>query len=536
MSSAPPDIKSAMPGTNQWQMTPKQTLYVAVLTAIYLCFELAFNARLLDVVGSAASTDQIHSIEVFGRALSGVAVALLVLQFLLGMRNRLCTGSPDVFEMVFWCLCAGALVYFLLQLLVNHLVERSSAEFRRTSLNLVLVQRALVDGSVELDGLGDDPGLFAKPAGKAFLAMFPVMAVSVDQLDEKISDAKPQMISRQISERFEGAGGFHKKYLEAVDKTAEQWKQYQRIPSAQALVDRVAREQDAAWNKYISDLGRRGWTPSSVPAHARNTVRRQVMKSAGVSNQWNLTDEASFRAAVERKVRRKAGNPKGSAGLMVKGQRIPPGLSWPAFFAHNAVQAELREALNLPKHVRLKHDYASIVEFDREVFSPMVLDTARRELARYDAPAESFQARGDNVRAGVDAARAAIVPPLALFFSLLGAVGHLAKLTYLLLRLGATAIPAFRERARHLWLAPVAVLAIAWTGLSQADNSVTRSRLHNYMIEQVIANGGAGSGLLVNTLHVVAVGQGYGYPINEAVRTHVLGGITFGYREPNASN
>ena len=78
-------------------MSPRQTLFVALLTAIYLCFELAFNARLLDVVGGAASNEQIHSIETFGRALSGVAVALLVLQFLLSMRNRLGTGSPDAF-------------------------------------------------------------------------------------------------------------------------------------------------------------------------------------------------------------------------------------------------------------------------------------------------------------------------------------------------------------------------------------------------------------------------------------------------------
>ena len=36
-------------------MTLRQTLFLAALTALYLTFELAFNARLLDVVGGAAS-------------------------------------------------------------------------------------------------------------------------------------------------------------------------------------------------------------------------------------------------------------------------------------------------------------------------------------------------------------------------------------------------------------------------------------------------------------------------------------------------
>lgn len=68
-------------------MSLRQTLLVALLTAIYLCFELAFNARLLDVVGGAASESQIHAIEHFGRSLSGIALALFVLQGLLTLKN-----------------------------------------------------------------------------------------------------------------------------------------------------------------------------------------------------------------------------------------------------------------------------------------------------------------------------------------------------------------------------------------------------------------------------------------------------------------
>lgn len=131
------------------------------------------------------------------------------------------------------------------------------------------------------------------------------------------------------------------------------------------------------------------------------------------------------------------------------------------------------------------------------------------------------------------------MPPVALFFSLLGAVGHLAKLSYLLLSLTVAAVPAWQARARFLWATPIAVLALVWLTLSWIDNPVTESRLYAYMRDQVRDGYAQPDGLNVrgrllgNALHVVAVGQGYGYPVNELVRTRLLGGITYGYVPPN---
>ncbi|MFN7757542.1 MAG: hypothetical protein ACK5RP_08790 [Betaproteobacteria bacterium] len=56
------------------------------LTIVYLIVELAFNARLLDVVGGTPSLHEIERIEVWGRLLSGAAVALVALQVLWARR------------------------------------------------------------------------------------------------------------------------------------------------------------------------------------------------------------------------------------------------------------------------------------------------------------------------------------------------------------------------------------------------------------------------------------------------------------------
>ena len=199
---------------------------LCLVTGLYLMFELAFNARLLDVVGGSATTEQVHKIEIFGRLLSGTAAGLVVLQLLMTLRSRSATASPGVIGIAFWCGLTLVVVYGALQLFVDALVERSSPEFRRQSLNVVLVQRALSNGQAELDGLNDDPKVFTRPEGKAFLALFPVLAVSVDNLDEKIKGAKLDLMSQQVGRQLGGTSAYYDKYAEAIKKTGEQWRQY----------------------------------------------------------------------------------------------------------------------------------------------------------------------------------------------------------------------------------------------------------------------------------------------------------------------
>ena len=87
---------------------------------------------------------------------------------------------------------------------------------------------------------------------------------------------------------------------------------------------------------------------------------------------------------------------------------------------------------------------------------------------------------------------------------------------------------------------------VNWVILSNLENDVTQSRLYIHMMKQTQTNQDQKQDprkdqqhdqdsqpllrkVLGNALHVVAIGQAYGYPINEHIRTHVLGGISYGY-------
>lgn len=519
-------------------MTFRQTLFLAVLTACYLCFELAFNARLLDVVGSGASEPQVHSIELYGRSLSGIAFALVVLQVLLYLRNRSKSGRPGGVMIIVACAGAAWAVYIALGKLTDYFVDSSSPSFRHASVNIVLVQRALVEGQVKIDGLSDDEAIFSRPEGKAFLALFPLMATSVDRLDEKIREAKLDLIKNQVATQLEGPAGYYKKYAQAVQEAANQWKRYSGAGNAGGSMD-LATRQDKAWNDYLRDLSKRGWTQYTIPDRYRERVLRKVQAKVPVPSDWDLADEDVFRAAVKRRV--EGSGSKGEDGVSVGGKRIPPGLGWEAFFAHPAVQAELRKKLRLPSRVVLRPVYRSGDDFERTVFDQLVIETARQKLAAYDAPVATYADGGKHEKLGKEMARAAIVPPLALFFSLVGALGHIGKLIYLCLSAGVQVAFSGKRSYRYLKFLPAGMFLTVILGsvvvLRSMDNDVTESRLYGYLEKQVRSDGANSLRpvLIANVLHIVAVGQGIFYPGNEWIRTNLLGGLDFGYQPPATS-
>jgi hypothetical protein len=519
-----------------------------LLTALYLAFELAFNARLLDVVGGGASADDVHHIEISGRLLSGIAVALVVLQGLLTWRARCVrlgrAATPRMGVVLLLCGLTVGGVYLGLQQLVDGIVASRSTEFRRQALNITLIQQAIVDGRVQLTGMEQDAGLYARPEGKAFLALFPAMAASVQELDRKIEHAKLTLIAEHVGHQAGGIQGYYRSYQQAMDGVAKQWRDYSKLGSANVDVEaEVAKQHSKAWNDYLSDLGKRGWTPSTVPGAYEGRVRQSVRQRVPVPSDWDLRDEAGFRAAVDRKVRSRFHGQVPE--VKVRGQRIAPGLSQAAFTAHPAVQAELRGQLKLPAgtSVPLSTDAEG---FRRQLYDPMRMARARTEAAKYNAPLATFADGGSNAAQGLDATRAALVPPIALLCSLLGAIGHLGKLVYLLcklaLRLAARQIPAavLQRLGWAILLVPFVLAAGIWTTLSHMDNSVTTSELYQTLTAQTLQRNQADDAqqqrslplapAIVNALHVVAVGQGYAYPYNEHLRVHYLQGITFGYR------
>ncbi|MGE8634109.1 MAG: hypothetical protein ACN6P8_11305, partial [Achromobacter piechaudii] len=274
----------------------RQILVLIALTVVYLSFELGFNARLLDVVGSRATPHDIEELEFFGRTLSGIAAALVVLQVLWTRRLRT-GGRPSFLKIAVACAVTALLVFSAIKLLVNVLVDTRDADFRRVATNAGLLQRSLVQGDLHLDGLVDD-GVYARPEGKAFLAVFQVLLSNIDNLDEKVEPKKRQVIRSDLQRQMKtfsfdgrdvrmtapGIRGYHQVYTSVMQSVADRWKKYAGVPVASDIG--LAREQDRAWLDYRNSLSRRGWTPERVPARYQGRVTQDVRKRIPVPADW----------------------------------------------------------------------------------------------------------------------------------------------------------------------------------------------------------------------------------------------------------
>lgn len=149
-------------------MTVRQIWVAVLLTVTYLLAELAFNARLLDVVGAVVSVDELHNIELSGRLLSSIAAALFAWQLMLPAYNKLAPRAAGVAAIAVAAItvCVAFGTYRGIEAIVERAVAKTDADFRRTSVFLTLVQKSMVDGRVVVEGLSGGSEVFAKPKAR----------------------------------------------------------------------------------------------------------------------------------------------------------------------------------------------------------------------------------------------------------------------------------------------------------------------------------------------------------------------------------
>lgn len=540
--------RSPLPAWQNWM--------VMGITLTYLICELAFNSRLLDLVGSISTAEEVHNMERYGRTLTAIAAALLVLQFALVGIARLkkksisLSAKASVGTVLCLCLLTGAVTWHAVEWFIERQVSNSTGEFRQMSLLAQLYQQSLIDGhqtlqGIPLDSQGGQVQTWTSPSGKAFLAMLPILLSSVDRYHALLKSGAEQNLRDSISAREGGVLGFYKNWLQAREAVHKQYVAYYN--DEMDLSQATQREQERSWQRYERSLRAKGLRSWNVPrryyASVRNNVRSQGVP---VANNWSPSDRAGFDAAVAKTVRQRY---LAQRTVVFNGVTIPKRLDWGVFFRQEVVQKSLREKLLLPTGTLVREEYPlndGLKLFALELQTAHLNEAVKRQLPKLQASLRSYSIGGENEKQGEDAARAVIVPPVALLFSLAGALTHLAKLLYLVLvPLTATMLRRKSSRPvrlinRHPLVFPVALISALLVMFSCMNNSITLSPAYQNLKdalrgaeititdEPLFLRGES----LLRIVHAVSIGQSYSYPMNQYLRETVLGGFDFGYSTP----
>lgn len=508
---------------------PRYLAFITVITLLYLIVELAFNARLLDVVGGAPTAEEVDSIEKFGRFISGAALAIGVWGILVLPRSN--SRQWPVVKTLSWLAVSGIagilIAYFGEKYLIDRIVGASSAQQRYVAVNVKMLSQALVTGNVEIDRISLTTEQFKSPEGKSFLALFPFLTFAIEAVDQKIGTSKPAMVRNLVEHNM---GGLHVAYNRYVDSNTEIKRLYNNeylkgTEQYLAALRRIPEHQEKAWGDYERELKkkRRHMTPERVPRVYWGGVRDEV-RSSGVMvpHDWRPSDRQTFYRAVAQQVTKEAGTQyAGQIRSRMNGEYIKPNLTFAEFASSPAVQKQWRESLHLPAGMTLRPDIATPANFSSEVYEPILRSMVREQLVKYNALDEEFADGRRLSQFGKDGMRSVVVPPIALAFSILGALVHIFKLgNYLIFMVSG------RRNLGRITMSMV-ILAFYWH-VSATSNAVVTQPLYPTLHRQAAEHF---SPLAAGMAKLTIQAQPFAYPVNEWVRLKVLSGATFGYHE-----
>lgn len=504
-------------------------LVMLTLTLLYLIVEMGFNARLLDVVGGLASQHQVESIEVYGRLIAGTAVALLGLGAVLkrSLHHGWSRLRTTICAVLVIAACIGTTYYAQLAL-VNHLVDRSTPDERARAALGVPATYLVRHDDFKLTGLNLTGEELQSPEGKTLLATLPNMLLSADHLIEKIKP-QAQLFFELFAETVRGNIAVNYRYYQdSLAELNESYRQYQ-LGSSRYLeaisAASIARRQQQAWSDYEQSLKQRNrrLTPNNVPRRHANTVRQSLReKGIAVADDWRPNDRAGFNRAVTKRVQLEARNAYAS-GLTSVDRWIDPGLPREQFFAQLPIQNKWRDALHLPYMITLQPDL-SLGGFEQTVYRPTISDDAKQLIEDRLVDPQSYRDRGEKAQIGRDSYRALIVPMIALLFSLLGAFTHIFKCLGFFGRALCYVPPRLYMAAFAGYALVVLAVPILWT------NKVTEQPLFLDLKRQNGSTLGVMGWLIAHSVQWTAQVQPVFYPLNERVRLHLLGGLTYGYQ------
>lgn len=166
------------------------------LLCVYLIPEIIFNAKLVSIAGGRQNSDsELHTVELFGRAISGIGVTLLLADWLIRGQGGM---FRSLLALAFVTILVWPTVFFGQKWLVDTwLINPSSPEQRQQAVISQLLRASLADKTVAIEGIPPHKGDIATPAEMTFLTTFGALVYTDSHLIESI-EAQRGIIARQF--------------------------------------------------------------------------------------------------------------------------------------------------------------------------------------------------------------------------------------------------------------------------------------------------------------------------------------------------
>lgn len=481
------------------------------LTLVYLVLEFALNARILDVT-SESDSDALEGVEFWGRLLFGLACSLIVWKLV-------SYKALSLRKLLICIVVVGPTAYFGQKQLLDSLVASTTPEFRRQSIHNALAISQVPTGVVSFEQIPLKGRDWNESDGKVFLALFSAFVYSSSDFAASVEKALPSLVAVNVRNAIGPADHAYVSHFSALAKQiASEHEKY----IAGGSGNQVAATSEQGWVEYQRRLEAAGVNPLRPTPQQRFAVIRQLRSnSLFLPEGWNLYDRKAFESAWEERARQFGVN--GTSPVPKSKSSIPPGLSLQEFTFHPEVQRRIREQLIAKKLHPDSRDIDPAMDLSRfnlHIYEPTVAEEVRRQLVDLTAPAADFADNGRLAALGIDAARKALIPPVAIAFSMFGALLNLFGLIFAL-----AGIAAKRSRALG-WALGTSSFATVFGLILLSQSRVVVSEPYLLLIASLRA-GNTESFVLSWILDATVRLEPMVYAVGNGLRLVLLTGYTF---------
>ncbi len=230
-----------------------------VVNFLYILAELTFNIVLLKVVSAEVSMGDIQEVEVFGRGLAAFGFTFMLLKLLQG--TRLGVKRKIVFMSVV-TVVAYPLFYVGQEKLVDSLAENSSPETRSKMGSIHLLKKGLLNGALEVDSVPYNKEIKDLPESKAFITNIALFMMSNDRVLNYVEDNREEIASavfeRDLIERVKHYSWVH---YEVVRNVRHEFSNYtynlEKLARKENQVSRLVNENYEDLVKYLKFMYKR---------------------------------------------------------------------------------------------------------------------------------------------------------------------------------------------------------------------------------------------------------------------------------------
>lgn len=409
------------------------------ITLVYLILEFALNARILDVI-SEANRDALRGVEFWGRILFGVALSIVVWKLV-------ASSSLSPRALLLCLMTVGPVAYFGQKAVLDQLVAKTTPEFRRHAAQLAMITAAAPQGAVTFKNVPLQGADWDDPDGRVFLALLPALVSTSSAFAKTVESTLPTLAKLEARKGLGDVRVLHERILLLVSE--ELSRQYERYFTAVGFQQRAATAEQG-WAEYLRRLEKLEIDPYRPTSFQKSAVLSQLRSnSLFMPEGWRLYDQKGFVAAWnERAGRFSKAAPVDDSGSAPR-KSIEPGLNRAEFDRHPEVQAGLRAKLLAeglkPNEGEIDPEMGLRI-FNDSVYEPTLIAAIEPKLSNVLARAGEFDEGGRLRQEGLDAARRTLIPPVAIAFSMLGALLNLIALLFALVK-------ALFHRSRPLGIA-----------------------------------------------------------------------------------